>query len=98
MSKKGQVTLFIIIAIVIVGLAVLLYQVIPRTSTTASGGADNPQGILETCLKEHIEETVKTISLHGGSFDPEHYFAYNWVDIEYLCYITIIMFVFPVYV
>ena len=86
MSKKGQVTLFIIIAIVIVGLAVLLYQVIPRTSTTVSGGADNPQGFLETCLKEHVEETVKTISLQGGNFEPELSILYQSNEISYLCY------------
>lgn len=85
-GKKGQVTIFIIIAIAIIGLAVLIYQVVPRTSTTTSVSADNPQGFLETCLKEHIENVVETISLQGGNFEPELSILYQSNEISYLCY------------
>jgi len=85
-TKKGQVTLFIIIAIAIVGLAILLYQVVPRTSTTAGVSADNPQGFLEICLEEHIESVVEAISLQGGNFEPELSIVYQGNEVSYLCY------------
>lgn len=85
-TKRGQVTIFIIVAIVIVGLAVLIFQVVPRTSTTAGLSSDNPEGFLEICLKDHIESVIETISLQGGNFEPELSILYQSDEISYLCY------------
>ena len=85
-TKKGQVTIFIIIAIAIIGLAVLIFQVVPRTSTTAGASANNPEGFLEICLKERIEDVIETISLQGGNFEPELSILYQSNEISYLCY------------
>lgn len=85
-TKKGQVTIFIIVAIAIIGLAVLLFQVVPRSSTTADVSANNPEGFLEICLEEHIENVIEVISLQGGNFEPELSILYQSEEISYLCY------------
>ena len=85
-QKKGQVTIFIIIAILIIALVVLFYLLIPRAETTVVFDEKNPDAFIQFCLEDKIEDVVEKVSLQGGSFAPEHYFTYNDVNIEYLCY------------
>jgi len=85
-KNKGQVTIFIIIAILIVGLAVLFYFIIPRAEVTTVFDEKNPNAFIQACLEDKIIDTAEIISLQGGSLAPEHYFTYNNINIEYLCY------------
>jgi superfamily I DNA and/or RNA helicase len=86
MQKRGQVTIFIIIAILIVGAAVLVYTLVPKVQTGTGFDANNPSGFIQDCMNDKITQTVKTISSQGGSLNPEFYFLYNEEKIEYLCY------------
>jgi hypothetical protein len=85
-EKRGQVTIFIIIAILVVGVAALIYFLIPKSETTTGFDEKNPHSFIQTCLEDKIKDTAETVSLQGGSLAPEHYFTYNNVNIEYLCY------------
>lgn len=87
-KKRGQVTIFIIVAIVIIGIAVLLYLLTSGAgvTTTAEFDVKNPTVFIQSCLEDDVEDSVETISLQGGSIEPEHYFLYQGDKIEYLCY------------
>lgn len=85
-GKKGQVTIFIIIAVAVVGVAIALYFLIPSIRTTGGSVDQNPEAFIEQCLHSDFQDAVKTISLQGGSLEPESYFTYNDVNIQYLCY------------
>jgi hypothetical protein len=85
-ERGGQVTIFIIIAIIIVGIAISVYLLIPRVGTGTVFDATNPAGFIQTCLEEEIESAAETLSLQGGTIEPEHYFLYQNNKIEYLCY------------
>lgn len=85
-NKKGQVTIFIILAIVIVVLGVLIYMYYPQIKTTLGLGPKNPQSFIQLCIEEKIEESVEKLSLQGGSINPEHFILYDNEKIEYLCY------------
>jgi hypothetical protein len=84
-KKRGQVTIFIIIAVLIVALAVLAYMFWPDIKP---GGleTENPSAFIQSCLEEELEDVVETLSLQGGSLNPEHYILYQDEKIEYLCY------------
>jgi hypothetical protein len=84
-NKKAQVTIFIIIAIVIVALAVLLYIFLPKLRQ-GPVVSENPSAYIQKCLQEKIENTVDTLSLQGGSVNPEFYYTYENNKVEYLCY------------
>ena len=100
-STRGQVTIFIILAVIIIGAAALIYFLYPQIKATITGTQD-PQSYIQTCLQNEIKSTVKTLSLQGGSISPGHYFTYynDWDNdaalkslygvqtfhIEYLCY------------
>lgn len=85
-KNKGQVTIFIIIAILIVGLAVLFYFVIPKAETTTVFDEKNPSAFIQACLEDKIKDTVEIVSLQGGSLEPEHYVVHQDETVEYLCY------------
>jgi hypothetical protein len=84
--KRGQVTIFIIIAIVIVGLGVAIYALYPRISNVFGGAQQSPEEFIRVCMEDSIRQTIDTLSSQGGSIEPERYFTYNENPIEYLCY------------
>ena len=85
-NKKGQVTIFIIVAIIIIVLGILIYFFYPKISSTLGFGTVTPSSYLQDCLKDKITTTAKELSLQGGSLNPEHYYLYEDNKIEYLCY------------
>ena len=85
-NKKGQVTIFIIIALVIVVLGVLIYMFYPEIKSGLGLEPKNPPAFIQSCIEEEIKGSVEKLSLQGGSLNPEHYILYNNEKIEYLCY------------
>ena len=85
-KKRGQVTIFIIIAVLVVGIGVLIYMLSPGIKTTITGEAKSPEQFIQTCLEEDIENSVEVLSLQGGSLEPEHYIINQGETVEYLCY------------
>ncbi|MBU2503771.1 MAG: hypothetical protein KJ879_01835 [Nanoarchaeota archaeon] len=88
-DKRGQVTIFIIIAIVIVMAVIGYFFILPRAGTTESSAAfneENPQAFMQTCLEAPLAETIQKVSLQGGSVNPTNYVLYQDNPIAYLCY------------
>jgi len=85
-NKKGQITIFIIIAIMIVALGLLVYFMYPKLKTTLGIGTKDPVGYIQSCIEDDIKEATETVSLQGGSISPKHYILYNDAKVEYLCY------------
>ena len=85
-DKRGQVTIFIIIAIVIVALAVLIYFLYPRIFSSASFDAQNPERYLQDCVEKDLQESIEILSSQGGEFNPTNYYLYMDDKLNYLCY------------
>jgi hypothetical protein len=85
-NRRGQVTIFIIVAIIIVAGALLIFSFLPQLQTTFGGGAASPQAFIQTCMEKDIQTSVDKLSLQGGSLNPVHYMLYNDEKVEYLCY------------
>ena len=91
MEKKGQVTIFIIIAIIIVVAGVLIYAFYPQIKSSLGGEIKNPQSFIQGCVEEEIEDAVEMVSLQGGSVEPGYPFLYIGENLEYLCYASVSM-------
>ena len=85
-NKKGQVTIFIILALLIVIFGILIYTFYPSIKDGLETETKTPEQFVSNCLKEDLENLVEKISSQGGSLNPEHYFLYNGNKLEYLCY------------
>jgi hypothetical protein len=86
MKKRGQVTIFIIIAIIIVALAALLFTFYSPLRETFISDVTNPKAFVQSCLEEDVENAVNELSLRGGELEPESYYMYQGNKIRYLCY------------
>lgn len=86
MNKRGQVTIFIIVAVLIVVFGILIYIFYPNIRTTLEVESKNPSEFIQSCMEEEIEDIVEELSMQGGSLVPENYILYNDYKIEYLCY------------
>jgi len=85
-NKRGQLTIFIIIAIIVVVVGVLIYTFFPQIQQGLGLGETNPQAFMQTCVEDEIENQIATVSLQGGSLEPEHYIVYDNENVDYLCY------------
>jgi hypothetical protein len=90
-NKKGQITIFIIIAVVIVGGVIAIFLV----SDKARGVIDRITGAefdvkadLKNCIENNkeIKEKISVISSQGGSTNPQANYMYEGKKFEYLCY------------
>jgi len=82
-GKKGQVTLFIIIGIVLVaGILLISFARKPSLPT-----AITPERItIETCIKDSVENALEIMLPQGGYINPELYYLYKNQKIAFLCY------------
>jgi len=85
-DKKGQVTIFIILAIVVVVLGSLIYFFYDDIKISLGLEAEPPKIFLENCLNEDMQTAVDRLSLQGGYLDPQHYVMYSGEKVPYLCY------------
>lgn len=81
-NKHAQLTIFIIIALVII--AVLLFLFYPRIKTIVAG--TSPSDYIKSCTETAAKEALDKLSLQGGSLEPENYILYQDSKVEYACY------------
>ena len=85
-NKKGQVTIFIIVALVIVVLGVLIFLFYPKLKISSGFDAENPNAFLQDCVEDDLQDLVKTLSEQGISLSPQNYVFYEKQKLQYLCY------------
>jgi hypothetical protein len=85
-GERGQVTIFIILALVIVVIGVLIYAFMPGIRSTSNLDTKNPVAYIQDCLQDDVENAVYSLALNGGSKNPTNYYSYNGDKVEYLCY------------
>lgn len=83
MRKRGQVSIFVIVAIVIVGIILVMF-VFPRVGIL--GGEVEPNSYLKDCIEPSTQEILGTLVRQGGYSEPTNYLMYKDDKIQYLCY------------
>jgi hypothetical protein len=84
-SKKGQVTIFIILALIIV-VAMLMIFLMFRGTDVQTENLENPQVYIDSCVKEYTRDAIDIISKNGGDINPQGTVMYKGENITYLCY------------
>ncbi len=82
-GERGQVAIFVILAIVIVAAVFLIFWLTPARNIFTDA---QPTIRLEECVMPTLEEGIDKTSLQGGGIDPENYYLYQGEKIEYLCF------------
>lgn len=81
-NKKAQLTIFIILAIVIV--AILLILLYPRMKVLVTGPV--APDYIKDCTEDATKEVLDKLTVQGGSLEPENYILYQGNKVDYVCY------------
>ncbi len=87
LGKRGQMTIWIIVAIVIVAIMMLFLffrgEIIPKVGEKIE---ENPKNYIASCVKENVNDAVEIMLPQGGFISPKHTKLYDDIKIDYLCY------------
>ena len=82
LNKRGQITIFIIVAIVIVS-SILVFFLWAKPTYFS----DVKKGLnFDNCVKDAVEQSIKELELKAGFINPEFNYDYNGEKFTYLCY------------
>ena len=90
-NKKAQVTIFVIIAIILVAGTIIFFAVSDYGRgiiERVSGQEFDVEGSLIQCMdnSELIDKNIENVLAQGGSLDPKLYYMHNGTKLAYLCY------------
>jgi hypothetical protein len=85
-GKKAQLTMFIILAILIVAIVIFIILFWPKLKSDTGPEIDNPYIYIQECMEEKIDDTINTLSTQGGVIENTASYVYEGENIEYLCY------------
>ena len=85
-GKRGQLTIFIIVAILVIAIVALFFAFPKLRTAVGVEKLETPENFIQTCLQDTIKENVEIISSQGGSLNPSPSVLYNDENIQYLCY------------
>ncbi len=83
-NKRGQVALFVIIALVIAGI-VLVFFAFLRGPGFAKAVEFSPRQYMETCVKSAVNEVTGKMIPQAGLLEPKNYVMYNYSKAPFMC-------------
>jgi hypothetical protein len=83
-NKRGQITIFVILALAIVFVLILI--LILKPNFNAITNPKTPLDSIKQCTLEGLKNSTELIMSQGGIANPDNYFLYNGTKIEYLCF------------
>lgn len=84
-EKRGQVTIWVIVAIAIVAVMSLIFF-ISGGPTLITGPEINPQAYLDKCMKDAAEDALGIMLPQGGFIQPKSSKIHDDINVTYLCY------------
>jgi hypothetical protein len=85
-NKKGQLTIFIIVAILIVVGILSAIWLMGRSDTEITPVNLNPEQFVKKCVQDAVEDSLEIILKNGGVRNPVQTITYLNVEYNYLCY------------
>ena len=83
-NRKSQVTIFIIIAVIIIS-AVALIFILKASDLKTLSPVDNPKGYMEDCMAKALDENLPLITKSGGLLNPKNSFYFNKTNVTMMC-------------
>jgi hypothetical protein len=83
--KRGQVTIFIILGLIIVVGLIFIFT-LRKPVKIEVYDENNPQSYIEQCTRDAVQEAIDILSPQGGDINPSGSVKYDGIDRVYLCY------------
>lgn len=84
-DKAGQVTIFIILALILVFFIIALFM-INRENDSEDLTDKGPRKYIQDCVRDSVQRSVDVVLDNGGRINPSQYLQYNSSKYNYLCY------------
>jgi len=84
LSKRGQITIFIILGIALAIVLILLF--VNQNNLFSIFLGKTPLNQVTECIEDSTKEALSLIISQGGSIEPELYFPYKDNKLQYTCY------------
>jgi len=86
-NKKGQLTIWAIIALLFV-IGIVIYFLLPKTILSTKNEFADPKGFIDSCTGDFVQEAITKMLPQGGYLSPKNYKLYEDKKVAYLCYIN----------
>jgi len=83
-SKKGQIAIWVILALVLVG-AILLFAFMQKKPLAGGAAGFEIEPYIQQCVSQAVNEAVEIMLPQGGFLSPANFRIYNDTNISYLC-------------
>lgn len=84
-NRKGQVAIWVVVAIVIVATIILIYILFRGKANVSGTDEFNPQSYMDRCVKSSVDEALVIMLPQGGFVNLTNYKNYNGQKVAYLC-------------
>lgn len=84
-NKKGQMAVWVIIAIAFVASIILFFSVGDRRPEISTSQEFNIESYIQKCSEEHIDSATSIMLPQGGFLDPVNVKLYDSINVSYLC-------------
>ena len=85
MNSRGQVTIFVIVAVILVAIISVILFLKGNKTSFREQDFDDPQTYLSSCIKERASLIIEQMLTGGGFTIPKDTVLYNAKQITYLC-------------
>jgi len=87
MNKKGQVTVFIIIGVILLAGIIIYFLIAQRTGIIIPKPTiSEPETYIEKCARDAASDSIDIMLPQGGWITPKHYMTYKNDTVQFLCY------------
>jgi hypothetical protein len=87
MKNRGQVTIFVIIAVIVIALAGLFFLLRTENIPFIPGKPEtNPRAFISNCIEDQMRENINKVLSQGGFIEPQNYKMFNDIKVDYLCF------------
>lgn len=84
MNKRGQIAIFVIVALLLIG-SLILFFTLRQSPQVTSNEEFSAQAFLGQCLRSSIQDKADNLLAHGGFSNPQDTVLYDGKDVVYLC-------------
>jgi hypothetical protein len=85
--KKGQMTVWVIVALAIVVVIILFFLLRGRVVPEPGGRpSEDPKAFIGECVRNSVNEVVDIMLPQGGFVSPNHVKMYKGKNVSYICY------------
>lgn len=85
MDKKGQVAIFIIVAVLLFVALTVFFLARDSNIILPTGTEFSPDRYMSSCVRQAVRETTDTLLSQGGVVNPTDYITVNNTRVAYVC-------------